>query len=528
MYAPYEFVMNPNMTNNKFTTEHKNELYQNFIKLNKKFVQKGNYVIIGEMGIINKNNTQQRIDWGQYYLENCRNFQLSAFLWDNGKWDNTLSADDTWGFFRRSQLTWENGVFIDAVLHSAKSEFKENYETFTFEPIATFNTENVVIDYGNKKFDVTLSSKDIIDQVGFGWNLGNTFDAFNDEYLPNQGLSSETCWGNPETTEALIDALVKKGFKAIRIPVTWHNHLVDKTYTIDKKWMWRVKAIVDWCIYKGLYVILNTHHDQAKYHDSSIEYAEGYYPLVKDMEESERFLYNVWKQIATAFNNNYDHHLIFEGLNEPRIADLEHEWSYDPDDEKCEEAAEVLNEYNRLILSAIRSTAGNNAYRFVMVTPLAASYDYAVYSNFVIPDDTLYNPDTSLRRILISVHLYSPYNFAMDAYSGVTTCDSGCKSELDSYFYNLYQKFVLKGYRVIITEMGSINKNNVSARVAWGKYFVQGARKRGLGSIVWDNQYWGSGSQGETFGLLHRDSLSWEPDEYVKALISAAKTTLAW
>ena len=119
MYAPYEFVMEPNMTHNKFTPAYRNELYQNFKRLNQKFVQKGYHVVIGEMGIVNKNNTQDRIAWGQYYLESCRNFQLSAFLWDNGIWDNSVKCDDTWAFFRRDQLTWENGNFIDAVLRSA-------------------------------------------------------------------------------------------------------------------------------------------------------------------------------------------------------------------------------------------------------------------------------------------------------------------------------------------------------------------------------------------------------------------------
>ncbi len=41
----------------------------------------------------------------------------------------------------------------------------------------------------------------------------------------NKGLDSETYWGNPETTPALIDFIVETGFKAIRIPTTWHNHL---------------------------------------------------------------------------------------------------------------------------------------------------------------------------------------------------------------------------------------------------------------------------------------------------------------
>ena len=77
----------------------------------------------------------------------------------------------------------------------------------------------------------------------------------------------------------MIKYLVKTGFKAIRIPVTWHNHLIDDKYTIDPKWMKRVKTVVDWCIDNGLYVILNTHHDNAPASIFPVKYGQGYYPL---------------------------------------------------------------------------------------------------------------------------------------------------------------------------------------------------------------------------------------------------------
>ena len=111
----------------------------------------------------------------------------------------------------------------------------DDKEDFAFEPEITFDTENAVKDRGNIYFDGNIKSHQIIDELGFGWNLGNTFDAWNSSQ--NQGLSSETSWGNPQTTQEIIDALVAKGVKAIRIPVTWHNHLIDDQYTVDPRWM---------------------------------------------------------------------------------------------------------------------------------------------------------------------------------------------------------------------------------------------------------------------------------------------------
>ena len=54
---------------------------------------------------------------------------------DNSIWENTEECDDTWLFFRRDELKWENGNFIDYNLMQAKNEFKNDYELFEVEPI---------------------------------------------------------------------------------------------------------------------------------------------------------------------------------------------------------------------------------------------------------------------------------------------------------------------------------------------------------------------------------------------------------
>ena len=43
--------------------------------------------------------------------------------------------------------------------------------------------------------------------------------SFNDNLLPNQGITFESSWLNPKTTVEIIDTLVKKGVKTLRIPV---------------------------------------------------------------------------------------------------------------------------------------------------------------------------------------------------------------------------------------------------------------------------------------------------------------------
>ena len=523
MYTPYDFAMKPDMELSEFTLDYRAELYDKFKTLYQKFVQSGYHVVIGEMGAVNKNNTQGRIAWGRYYLESCRQFQFSAFIWDNGYWDNSQTCDDIFGHLQRDKLEWTTPNFISALIRAGQKPLQEEVELFAVEPVETYDDSEIILDYGEKEFPKDVTSKDIINELGFGWNLGNTFDAWNSSQ--NQGLDSETCWGNPETTEELIDYLVLTGFKAIRIPVTWHNHLIDDKYTIDPAWMKRVKTVVDWCINRGLYVILNTHHDNAEQRNNSLKYGQGYYPLVKDIVESERFIYNVWKQIANAFNSGYDHHLIFEGLNEPRMIGMKHEWWYQVGDKTCEEAATVLNEYQRLIHKAIRETKGNNAKRFIMVTGLSAGYDATINSPLEFPDDSKYNPTNN--KLLLSVHMYAPYDLVMNPDMEKTEFTNEYREQLYDNLKNVYRKYVLKGIHVVVGEMGFVNKNNTLARIEWGKYYMQTCRQFQFSAFIWDNGYWdNSKTCDDIFGHLKRDRLEWENEEIIKEYIKAGQLPL--
>ena len=390
---------------------------------------------------------------------------------------------------------------------------------FAISLTTSFDGSKAIIDRNHVAIDATFQSSKLIKAMGFGWNLGNSLDAHTTD--SNEGLSSETNWGNPKTTEAMIKKLVSKGFKSIRIPVTWHNHLIDQRYTIDPNWMNRVKTVVDLCIKNGLYVMLNVHHDQADY---GVSYGKGYYPRANQKTESEKFLLNIWSQIALAFNNGYDNHLIFEALNEPRLKGDSHEWWYQAGDSSSEECVAVINEYNQLIHTVIRNTGGNNKSRFLLFTSGAAAFSYVTSTSFVLPDDSAYNPKH--KKILVSVHMYTPYDFALNGDMSKNYFTTEYQNELERNFQTLRNKFVKQGYYVVITEMGACDKMNVDQRVAWGKFFVQRTRRLGMACVVWDNNQWNTNwDANEKFGLFHRDSLTFEPETLVNAFISAANTS---
>ncbi len=97
-----------------------------------------------------------------------------------------------------------------------------------------------------------LTKGQFINAMKVGWNLGNTMD----------GSGTETGWGQPVTTQAMLDCVAKQGFKTLREPVTWSSHFGGApTYTIDASFMARVAAIANYALNDSMYVIVNTHHD---------------------------------------------------------------------------------------------------------------------------------------------------------------------------------------------------------------------------------------------------------------------------
>ena len=78
------------------------------------------------MGAINKNNTEERIKWGKYYIGLTRRYQISTFLWDNGYWDNTYTCDDIFGHLKRDKLSWAVPDVINSWVKAGKAKIWDN------------------------------------------------------------------------------------------------------------------------------------------------------------------------------------------------------------------------------------------------------------------------------------------------------------------------------------------------------------------------------------------------------------------
>ncbi len=395
----------------------------------------------------------------------------------------------------------------------------QNEDEFTKEFL--FNQESAVKDTKSVSFG-SSNGFELTANMVTGWNLGNTLDA-----TGSGGMASELSWGQPLTAKEMIDGLAASGIKTIRIPISWHNHFIDKrTYTIHPEWMERVKTIVDWAIEDGMYVIINSHHDNYEKPSKMLK-ASGYYPNNTNLAESQRFLYNVWGQIATAFNNGYDEHLIFETMNEPRPAGTTCEWWYSGDS-RCIEALECLLIMNQTALDAIRATGGNNSLRYVMCPSLQASENAASAPGFKMPVDIEQNTGAN-NRLILSVHAYTPYSFAMES-PGERSFTEAHKTELNTMHSKLKRKFIDNGYPVVIGEYGATNKDNLSERLAWFEYFISSAKKNGIPCILWDNGVWqtrttadGKPDYSEGYGYYNRTKQKWFFPEIIETITRASK-----
>ncbi len=328
----------------------------------------------------------------------------------------------------------------------------------------------------------------IASEIRIGWNLGNTLDCYDVDWKVS---SHESAWGNPKTTKEMIDAVKAAGFNAVRIPVSWTDHITDDG-TIDGDWMNRVQEVVDYSMDNGLYTILNVHHDDYTWLN----------PTYSDEAAVKAKLVKIWTQIAARFKD-YDTKLLFEGMNEPRVVGSANEWMGGTPEER-----DVINHLHQAFVDTVRASGGTNAERTLIVTTHAASITADAVNGLVIPNDG---------NIIVSIHNYAPWKFTTKEHENVTAFDAAGQAELEQHFDFLYDKFVSKGVPVIIGEFGAENKNNAADRAAYYSYYVQAAAKRNIPCFVWDN------GPADSFGLLNRKTLTWYDEAIVQGMMDAVK-----
>ena len=342
-------------------------------------------------------------------------------------------------------------------------------------------------------------------KMGVGWNLGNTFDAVKDQWTANKDeMTLETYWQKDKTTEPLFDLIKNAGISTVRMPVSWHDHL-DSDGTISERWLSRVQEVVDWAMSKDLYVVLDSHHDVIP---------GVYYPSTEYYDASAAFIRGIWSQLADRFKD-YDEHLIFEPINEPRQTNTDHEWNFDKRNQDCLEAADCINRLNQLFVDTVRMSGGYNETRYLMIPGYAHAPGPVLDDSFILPEDDADN------RLIVTVHTYTPYDFAQNTRSSNRDFDvhnMGVTQQIAQTMASLYKKYIVNGIPVVVGEYGALNKNgNTQARVNYTAYATVAAAARNIPIVWWDNN--SVNGNGENFGIIDRKNITFYFPEIVETMV---------
>lgn len=320
----------------------------------------------------------------------------------------------------------------------------------------------------------SLTSMELVGKMSIGYNLGDTLDVCQadrdgdgtlDEHAEDGESVDETLWGNPKAAKELFETLKEDGINAVRIPVTWRDHLGDAPdYEIDSEWMERVKEVVDYAYDLGMFVIINLHHDGGGDPDFGA--------WIRTMAASDYDAFYekysaVWNQIADEFED-YDERLIFESMNEVGFDDLDED-----------EAFELLNKINQDFVDIIRASGGNNKTRHLLIAGYWTDIDKTCSDKFVMPTD-------EQDRCIVSVHYYTPWQFC----TTTQQTDWGTSVEvktMERQIEKLKTAFIDNDIPVIVGEYGTGYGNDEASKIYFNEMLTYLCHRIGIPCFLWDN-----------------------------------------
>ena len=313
---------------------------------------------------------------------------------------------------------------------------------------------------------------EIVNEMGIGWNLGNTFDCFDKSKQFNSPDEQITAWGNIIPTKKMILQIKKYGFKTIRLPVTW-MHFIDESGNVNSDWMSRVKEVAGWIIKDKLYCILNVHHDGV----------DGNW-LSEGLKAKNKYI-NLWSQIAKEFKN-FNEYLIFESMNEVNfLIDDKHDFI-------------TLFDLNQIFIDTVRNSGGKNENRLLLIAGMNGKPDLTCSSEYVIPIDPI-------NKFAVSFNYYIPEKFTLELDSSPWTFEYNNETlevipmtqwgekynyeEMFNNFENIKKTFLDKKIPVIINEVGVLTeerKETKSIREYLFTSFSMTSDYDGIMTCLWD------------------------------------------
>lgn len=346
-------------------------------------------------------------------------------------------------------------------------------------------------------------AKGITSQMVIGWNLGNSLDSHGSSLKIDASPDKfAKAWGNPAPTEELFQTVKDGGFNTVRIPTTWYEHLQwdesSQMYLITDSWMDYVKQTVDYAYDRDMFIILNMHHEN--FINEKVWSEDTYQVAAKKLGD-------IWTQVAEEFKD-YDQHLIFEGMNEPRQTGnpAVSEWGYG--NEEGGYSQQYINKLNAIFVDKVRGQGSDaNKERLLMLPSYCATSTPAGIRSIEIP--------ANAGNVALSVHAYAPYFFTMatDKYANHEfPGKSGYGEDYEGALANMFNEFNQiqneKGAPIIIGEFSASDFGNTEDRARWATSYLSKAKDAGIPCVLWDNNVIGR-TDGEAHGYVYRATNTW-------------------
>ncbi len=271
----------------------------------------------------------------------------------------------------------------------------------------------------------------IAGKIKRGINIGNTLEP------PQEGG-----WNTGPMREYYFDDILDAGFSCVRIPVRWDEHTaITSPFDIEEAWLDRVEQVVDWGLSKGLYLIINAHH-------------ESWLKDSNTFDENKPRFKRIWEQISERFSGKPGR-LLFEILNEPHGLTV----------------AQV-DEINRSILAVIREL---NPKRTVIFSGNDWSNAEHLFTAAIPEDDYL----------MAYYHSYDPWDFAGE--SNGTWGSFEERETVRQKFESVAHWSETNNIPVMISEFGANINCDYNSRMYHYFSYVEFALKYGVIFQAWDD-----------------------------------------
>jgi endoglucanase len=288
---------------------------------------------------------------------------------------------------------------------------------------------------------VQMTAHDACQRLGVGINLGNMLEA------PTEGA-----WG-VRFEDHYAAKIREAGFSHVRLPVKWSIHADDAApFRIDRKFLARVKHVVDQCLKQDLVVVLNVHH---------------FDEMHSAPDENEPRLQVIWQQIGDEFANASPS-LYFELLNEPHRNLTTDRW----------------NEMVPGLLSVVRR---KHPQRPVIIGG-GSWNNHSELKNLRLPEND--------RMLIVTFHYYFPFPFTHQGASWTAPnipplgrrfpADDVEQRTMAKDFAGAREWSTMHDRPLYVGEYGSYSAADLKDRIRWTKYVRKLLDENGFSSAYWE------------------------------------------